>query len=397
MREAALRVLAQMVPPDELNDVLNVAWADPAFGVRKAVVAALEARGKDVLPALNAQLWSRREEAQLAAIETIGRIQGADAQQDLFKMLESKVFPLIALNRRIAQHCSAGRPGWQSMAFAINDSKRRTLCLAMHVLEALGHRHALKLVRETLKVSDERTRANAVETLASLPHRRFVVPLVPLFEDGNAEPGKFDRDQSLLMLQEAQASDDENLRAAAVIAWHGETGDIPPSARSDSSQLVVETVRILMQRGTEEWAYRQETTMNRLAFLHSVPLFSDNTFDDLIVLDRILTCETYLRGENIITEGEVGDNMFIIYRGEAVVRKHIPQGDRELARFGVGDFFGEMSLFDDEPRSATVAALNDVEVLVLSRDRFHSLVQQRPAVLMQLCTALVRRLRKTAG
>ena len=52
MREAALRVLAQMVPPDELNDVLNVAWADPAFGVRKAVVAALEARGKDVLPAL---------------------------------------------------------------------------------------------------------------------------------------------------------------------------------------------------------------------------------------------------------------------------------------------------------------------------------------------------------
>jgi CRP-like cAMP-binding protein len=137
--------------------------------------------------------------------------------------------------------------------------------------------------------------------------------------------------------------------------------------------------------------------MNRLAFLHSVPLFSDNTFEDLIVLDRALTCETYLRGENIITEGEFGDRMCIVYRGEAVVRKHLTQGDRELARFGVGDFFGEMSLFDDEPRSATVAALTDVEVLVLSRDRFRSLVQQRPAVLMQLCTALVRRLRKTAA
>jgi CRP-like cAMP-binding protein len=65
-----------------------------------------------------------------------------------------------------------------------------------------------------------------------------------------------------------------------------------------------------------------------------------------------------------------------------------------LARLGPCDFFGEMALFDDEPRSATVTAADEVEVLALQRDRFHSLVQQRPSILMQLCTTLVRRLRQ---
>ena len=395
VREAALRVLARIVPADALNEVLDVAWADPAFRVRHAVVEALELRGKEVMPALNAQLWSRREEAQLAAIETLGRIRGADAEQDLLKLLEATAFPWIAIDQRLAQYCGAARPGWQPMAFAINDRTRRALRLVLQALDALGYRRTLKLVRSSLKASDARTRANAVESLATLPHRQFVAPLNPLFEE-RADPGQLDRDQILFTLRETQFADDEALRAAAVVAWHGETGDIPPSALTDHSQLVAETVRGLMDDGTGGRPYRQETTMSRLAFLHSVPLFSDSTFDDLIVLDGTLTCETYLQGENIVTEGEAGDRMCIVYRGEVVVRKQTAQGDRELARLGVGEIFGEMSLFDDEPRAATVSALDDVEVLVLTRDRFRSLIEQRPAVLMQLCATLVRRLRRTA-
>ena len=130
--------------------------------------------------------------------------------------------------------------------------------------------------------------------------------------------------------------------------------------------------------------------MNRLAFLHDVPLFAETSLDDLIAVDLALASETYLAGEAIVTEGEPGDRLCIVYRGEVLVRK----GGRVLARLGPGDFFGEMALFDDEPRSATVTAADEVEVLALQRDRFHSLVQQRPSILMQLCTTLVRRLRQ---
>ncbi len=106
--------------------------------------------------------------------------------------------------------------------------------------------------------------------------------------------------------------------------------------------------------------------MNRLTFLHSVPLFAKASLDDLIVIDRTISCETYVRGEKIVTEGDPGDRLCIVYRGEVAVRRKLPDGERELARLETGDFFGEMSLFDDEPRSASVAAVDEVEVLVLS-------------------------------
>jgi CRP-like cAMP-binding protein len=65
-----------------------------------------------------------------------------------------------------------------------------------------------------------------------------------------------------------------------------------------------------------------------------------------------------------------------------------------LRQLGAGDYFGEMALFDDGPRSATVTAIDEVEVLVLQRDRFHSLVRQRPSMLMEVCATLVRRVRE---
>jgi MFS family permease len=399
VREGAFAILARAVPPHELEAVLDTAWTDPAFRVRQAVVNVLQSRGDEVLPAVYSRLWHGREDAQLAAIETVGRIQGTSAEQVLLKMLEATVFPSIALHRKFAQLFSPERPGWQAMAFAIDNSARRNLGLVMHALEALGHQRTLKLVRTTLNVSDERARANAIESLASLPRRQFVGPLAPLFEDNDPpqKRGDFERTQALQMLQTAQSSNDEGMRAAAAIAWHVETGDVPPDVLKDPSPLVVETARSLMQPGADCRPYQQEAVMNRLAFLHSVPLFAKTTLDDLIVIDRSLTCETYLRGESIVTEGESGDRLCIVYRGEVAVRKRMPQGERELARLSAGDFFGEMSLFDDEPRSATVSAIDEVEVLILNRDRFHSLVQQRPSVLMELCTTLVGRLRKAAS
>ena len=88
--------------------------------------------------------------------------------------------------------------------------------------------------------------------------------------------------------------------------------------------------------------------MSRLAFLHEVPLFAEASLDDLIAVDHALGSETYLAGEAIVTEGETGDRLCIIYRGDVLVRKE----GVTLAQLFVGDFFGEMSLFDAEPRSA---------------------------------------------
>ena len=355
-REAAFTTLIRTVSPPELDAVLAAAWADPAFRVRQAAVAAVEARGAEAIQAVCSQLASRREDTQLAAIEALGRIQGDKAEAELLKMLESTVFPSLAFNRMSLQVFDAKRPGWQALAFAIEDAGRRGLGLVMQSLEALGHRRALNLVRTTLNASDERARANAIESLASLPRRSFVGPLATLFEDQPVAPkdGVFDREQAFHVLKAAGSSHYDGMRAAAAIAWHFETGEIPADALADSSELVADTALSLAHRGAGHCPYQKEVVMNRLAFLHSVPLFAQATLDDLIAIDRSLACETYLHGESIVTEGEPGDRLCVIYRGHVVVRKQMPQGERELAKLTVGDFFGEMALFDDEPRSATV-------------------------------------------
>lgn len=133
--------------------------------------------------------------------------------------------------------------------------------------------------------------------------------------------------------------------------------------------------------------------MSKLVFLKSVPMFNGLSLDNLVALDRELTHATYLPGESIVREGEVGDRLFVVAKGEVVVRKKHDSDERELTRLHAGEMFGEMSLFDDLPRSASVIAAGDAEVLALDRDHFNSLVQQRPQILMQICRVLVTRLR----
>jgi hypothetical protein len=392
IRKAAFTVLARLTPEDRLAEVAEEGLGDFSPEVRQTVAEALGLRGDAAAAAICAQLHHDREEVQLAAIGALGLAKGPGAGDLLFDGLNQRLFASIAFNQHLARSYPRDHPGWPTIRTALDDARRRTLRLVLHALDALGHRRTLNLVRQMMTSPDERSRANAVESLASLPHRRFVIPVLPLIEShesvGKSPAGAGSDPKPLI--REALTSPDPWLRAAAAVAWHAETGEIDDRLLQDQSPIVTDTARLLAERLAGRCAYAQEVLMSRLAFLHDVPLFAEASLDDLIAVDHALGSETYLAGEPIVTEGETGDRLCIVYRGEVLVKK----GGRVLARLGTGDFFGEMALFDDEPRSATVTATDEVEVLALQRDRFHSLVQQRPSILMQLCTTLVRRLRQ---
>ena len=135
--------------------------------------------------------------------------------------------------------------------------------------------------------------------------------------------------------------------------------------------------------------------MNRLLFLKSVPLFEGLSLDDLLSVDGALGQEEFLNGETIVHQGETGATLFLLARGKASVRLGSDADSKEVAQIMPGDFFGEMSLFDDQPRSATVVAIGDATLLTLERDRFSTLVQQRPDVLSHICKMFGSRLRET--
>jgi CRP/FNR family transcriptional regulator, cyclic AMP receptor protein len=96
-------------------------------------------------------------------------------------------------------------------------------------------------------------------------------------------------------------------------------------------------------------------------------------------------------GETVVKRGEGGIGLYMILEGSAEVRR----GSRTLARLGAGQFFGEMSLFDNQPRSADVVTLHPSKLAVLSKWEFWGFAASEPAVLLSVLEEMSRRLRAT--
>ena len=100
-------------------------------------------------------------------------------------------------------------------------------------------------------------------------------------------------------------------------------------------------------------------------------------------------------GKIVFQEGEEGDQMFIIQDGSVKISRHIGGKEQILAILGKGDFFGEMALVDDSPRSATAMAEEDgTQLLVLDKSKFTYLLRHQPDFALVVMGKLCRQLRE---
>ncbi len=120
-----------------------------------------------------------------------------------------------------------------------------------------------------------------------------------------------------------------------------------------------------------------------------VPLFSDLDRKESEQLARSFKERNFAAGETIATEGQRGIGFFLIESGNAKVTK----GGEELATLGPGDYFGEVALVDDGPRSATVTASSDLRCYGLTSWEFKPLVETNAAIAWKLLQAMAQRLR----
>jgi CRP-like cAMP-binding protein len=135
--------------------------------------------------------------------------------------------------------------------------------------------------------------------------------------------------------------------------------------------------------------------MNVPDFLATVPLFKSLDAADLSRFAELVREKTYPRGSVILFEDDPGDSLFVVRDGRVKVVL-VAEDGREviLGILGVGEHFGELSLIDDQPRSAHVIAMEDSSLLVLRRDDFRRRVEASPSVAWSLLTELSRRLRR---
>ncbi|MBE0591123.1 MAG: cyclic nucleotide-binding domain-containing protein, partial [Gemmatimonadales bacterium] len=130
------------------------------------------------------------------------------------------------------------------------------------------------------------------------------------------------------------------------------------------------------------------------ARLRLVPLFSHLADEELARVVRVARTRSHPRNSVILFEDDPGDALFVVLAGEVKVVLAGEDG-REviLSILKEGDFFGEMSLIDDRPRSATVIATADSELLVLRRVDFQACLEESPRIAFGLLRELSRRLR----
>jgi CRP/FNR family transcriptional regulator, cyclic AMP receptor protein len=136
------------------------------------------------------------------------------------------------------------------------------------------------------------------------------------------------------------------------------------------------------------------TVEESIALLGQVPVFETLAAEDLQHVAEVAVPRSFAPHQVIFREGDNSDTCYVVRSGHArAMREHIDGRTLALAHFGPGDIFGELAMFDDESRSATVETLDAVDAIALAGSDMRRLLRQHPDIAVKLVISLGRRLR----
>ncbi|WP_072620396.1 cyclic nucleotide-binding domain-containing protein [Spirulina major] len=135
------------------------------------------------------------------------------------------------------------------------------------------------------------------------------------------------------------------------------------------------------------------SSFERLLFIRRVSIFQELRDEFLVKLASAMDELSFPSDHTIFEQGEEGRSLYIVISGR--VRVH--SGDRELARMDAGKVFGEMALFDAEPRSASVTTTETCDCLTLNQLQLIDAIEETPEIAINITRALSRRIRELNG
>jgi CRP-like cAMP-binding protein len=131
-------------------------------------------------------------------------------------------------------------------------------------------------------------------------------------------------------------------------------------------------------------------SIDRLLFVRRVPIFNELRDDFLVRLASIMDELSFPSNHIIFIEGQEGRSLYILVSGRVSVHSR----GQELAQLEEGTCFGEMSLFDAEPRSASITTLHPCSCLVLTQQQLYEAIDETPGIAINIIRLLSRRIRE---
>lgn len=445
--ESGHQVLRQMLTSDEMEsivaalqaanrhrlmlplDVLKELVVAPAAQVRQLAVEALSAHGEEqIRGSLLAAMGDADERVRRAASAAAQRVRmdgdtlfplledgSAEAQRAALAALsaEDELLrkKLISWSLDQLQRLDRLREAAATLALATGNNGQPELVLLRDLvqrkragrtklillaLELLAPRGTIRLVERGLSSGDRELRTQALEALETLGEKRIVRAFLPLLESEPEGRRGASLDQVLAGLSEDR---DPWMRAFALRLrarrLREQVRALEARVAEDRSAIVHELWGRMPSLGEVPMTETLDTlsTMDRILYLRKIPILDDLDPDDLHRIAEIAEERSIPEGGYLCREGELENELYLIVEGQVVITKRVDGRQKELRRLGSGHPVGELAILAQQPRSATVRAVEgDVRVLVIEGPAFGSILRDRPGVSTAMLANLARRL-----
>jgi len=268
-------------------------------------------------------------------------------------------------------------------AFFVDEVRWRLRSATERIFELLGLLHDIKVMRalhRRYRLGHPAVRANTLELIENMVDPELKGPLTRLLEDAPLpERALRARAAWSLSVQGSftgtllDGTDDRWLQRCLLYVSRPELLRRYPSHRREVEDMV--------------------PLLERVILLKSVPLFAELSGETLYPIAEIAEGLQVSRGTVIFEEGDAGNYLYVVVRGEVQIRKD----GQPVATRKPGEAFGEMALLDDRPRSAAAVARQDVELLRIASEPFGDLLDQHPEISRGIIRVLLSYVRGEGG
>jgi hypothetical protein len=412
VRQAALQVLTALGTDEALTHML-VLLDDEQPQIRETLTKALTQFGQSAV----APLFERLRSSQIAllakesALIALARLHGVDADA-LLPFWEAELRDVYQYRLMLAGlEEAAPLEADAFLRVALRDAHDQTLSLLVQVLAVWTSPETARLVESGLHDTDRYKRASALEAIESLSSHRFTRFLLPILAAGEGGHGEWravaHRQWQLTypdvrtVLEACLQCADKWIVLGALLAGQARAAVMGPtwsatlqhyaSASADSD--VRDTAQRLLGIAAVPARWSLPLT-DILLFLKRIPLYSSMHLEQVRTVAAHLVERDVLPGEVIFREGEFSHELYIIVAGKVEIVQQRANGPLTLVTLAVGDFFGDIALIGDRPRSASAVAVEPAVLLTLSPEHFRQIVLEDPAMSFEIFRALSARIRR---
>ncbi|MBN2530705.1 MAG: Stp1/IreP family PP2C-type Ser/Thr phosphatase [Deltaproteobacteria bacterium] len=231
-------------------------------------------------------------------------------------------------------------------------------------------------------------------TAQDSPYKNAVTRAVGVYESVEVDTMDFDvlPGDQFLLATDGLTGYLKDKEIPGIMTLNSNIKDLPPAfinlanSRGGKDNITCIVVRMVDHDGRAAELHREID--RRIEVIKRMPIFRYLTYNELIQVLNITKVVSVSSGQNIVTEGDAGDALFIVLEGSVRVHK----GDLDIVTLPPGAHFGEMALIDTAPRSASVTAETAGQLLAITRDDFFHIIKAEPRMANKLLWSFLQEL-----